>query len=84
MQPIVGYNYGARRYDRVLKVLRQTVVCAVCVTTTGFLLGQLFPRQVAMLFVDAADGAAAERMISTAAEGCGSCCAFSRSSDSRS
>lgn len=38
-------------------------------TTTGFLLGQLFPRQVAMLFVDAADGAAAERMISTAAEG---------------
>ena len=69
MQPIVGYNYGARRYDRVLKVLRQTVVCAVCVTTTGFLLGQLFPRQVAMLFVDAADGAAAERMISTAAEG---------------
>ena len=49
MQPIVGYNYGARRYDRVLKVLRQTVVCAVCVTTTGFLLGQLFPRQVAML-----------------------------------
>ncbi len=64
-----GYNYGARRYDRVLKVLRQTVVCAVCVTTTGFLLGQLFPRQVAMLFVDAADGAAAERMISTAAEG---------------
>ena len=57
MQPIVGYNYGARRYDRVLKVLRQTVVCAGCVTTTGFLLGQLFPRQVAMLFVDAADGA---------------------------
>ena len=53
----------------MLKVLRQTVVCAVCVTTTGFLLGQLFPRQVAMLFVDAADGAAAERMISTAAEG---------------
>lgn len=69
MQPIVGYNYGARRYDRVLKVLRQTVVCAVCMTTTGFLLGLLFPRQVAMLFVDAADGAAAERMISTAAEG---------------
>ena len=69
MRPIVGCNYGARRYDRVLKVLRQTVVCAVGVTTTGFLLGQLFPRQVAMLFVDAADGAAAERMISTAAEG---------------
>ena len=29
MQPIVGYNYGARRYDRVLKVLRQTVVCGL-------------------------------------------------------
>lgn len=84
MQPIVGYNYGARRYDRVLKVLRQTVVCAVCVTTTGFLLGQLFPRQVAMLFVDAADGAAAERMISTAAEGLRIVLCVSRSSDSRS
>lgn len=69
MQPIVGYNYGARQYDRVLKALRQTILCAVCVTTAGFLLGQFFPRQVAMLFVDASDGATAERMIAVAAEG---------------
>ena len=51
MQPIVGYNYGAKQYDRVLKALRITISCAVCVTTAGFLVGQLFPREVAMLFV---------------------------------
>ncbi len=51
MQPIVGYNYGAKQYDRVLKTLRVTITCALCVTTTGFLVSQLLPRQVAMLFV---------------------------------
>lgn len=51
MQPIVGYNYGAKQYDRVLKALRITISCAVCVTTAGFLVGQFFPREVAMLFV---------------------------------
>lgn len=55
MQPIVGYNYGAGQYDRVLRTLAMTVCCAVCVTTTGFLLGQFFPRQVAALFVDTGD-----------------------------
>lgn len=51
LQPIVGYNYGARKYDRVIKALRITIICAVCVTTTGFLVSQLLPRQVAMLFI---------------------------------
>ena len=35
MQPIVGYNYGARKYDRVIRTLRMTIFCAVAVTTTG-------------------------------------------------
>ena len=69
MQPIVGYNYGARQYDRVLKALKLTIICAVCVTTTGFLIGQLLPHGVAMLFVNAKDGADAETMIEAAAEG---------------
>ncbi|MEG0789774.1 MAG: MATE family efflux transporter [Alistipes sp.] len=69
MQPIVGYNYGAKQYDRVIKTLKMTIFCAVCVTTTGFLIGQLFPRQVAMLFVGANGGADAAQLIAVAQTG---------------
>ena len=60
MQPIVGYNYGAKQYGRVIKTLYITIFCAVCVTTTAFAIGQLFPRQVAMLFVGDGDSNATE------------------------
>lgn len=60
LQPIVGYNYGARKYDRVIKALRITIICAVCVTTTGFLVSQLLPRQVAMLFIGGDSDSASE------------------------
>ena len=43
MQPIVGYNYGARQFDRVIRTLKLNIVCAVCVTTFGFILGHFFP-----------------------------------------
>ena len=55
MQPIVGYNYGAKQYLRVMKTLFMTIFCATCVTTAGFLIGELFPRQVALLFVGEGD-----------------------------
>ncbi|WP_295939210.1 MATE family efflux transporter [uncultured Alistipes sp.] len=50
MQPIAGYNFGARQYDRVLRVLRLTLIGATCVTLIGFLLGQLFPRLAVSAF----------------------------------
>jgi len=50
MQPIAGYNFGARQYDRVLRVLRLTAVGATCVTTAGFLIGELLPRLAVGLF----------------------------------
>lgn len=50
MQPIVGYNYGAKQYDRVLKTFKYTVIWAVCITTVGFLLGELFPQYMASMF----------------------------------
>ena len=50
MQPIAGYNYGARQYDRVLRVLRLTIIGATCVTTLGFLIGECLPRVVVSLF----------------------------------
>ena len=60
MQPIVGYNYGARKYDRVIKAYFITVVCAVCVTTTGFLISRFLPEQVARMFVGGDDANAQE------------------------
>ena len=33
MQPIIGYNYGAKQYGRVIKVLKYAIICASCVTT---------------------------------------------------
>ena len=50
MQPIAGYNFGARQYDRVLRVLKLTIVCAVCITTAGFLVGEFAPRLAVSLF----------------------------------
>ena len=50
MQPIAGYNFGARQYDRVLRVLRLTIAGATCVTTLGFLIGECMPRVVVSLF----------------------------------
>ena len=41
MQPIAGYNYGARQFDRVDRVLKLTIIGATCVTTLGFLIGEL-------------------------------------------
>ena len=69
MQPIVGYNYGARQYDRVIKTLKMTIVCAVCVTTAGFLVSRLIPRQVAMLFVGDDGGADAGALIDAVEHG---------------
>ncbi len=50
MQPIAGYNFGARQYDRVLRVLRLATMGATCVMTLGFLCGELFPSLIVRLF----------------------------------
>ena len=50
MQPIAGYNYGARQYARVIHVLKYTVFGATIVTTVGFLLGMICPRQIVSIF----------------------------------
>lgn len=50
MQPIAGYNFGARLYPRVDQILKLTIFCATCVTTCGFLIGELFPEAVVSIF----------------------------------
>lgn len=50
MQPIVGYNFGARKIERVNSVLKYTILLATGVTSLGFVMGMFFPTQVARLF----------------------------------
>ncbi len=50
MQPIAGYNYGAQRYDRMLRVFYLTSGLATAVTSTLFLLGEIFPEFMIRIF----------------------------------
>ena len=50
MQPIAGYNYGAKAYDRVTKVLKITIALATGVTTLAFVIGEFCPGAVARIF----------------------------------
>jgi putative MATE family efflux protein len=50
MQPIAGYNYGARKMSRVLRTYNLTVLAATIVTTAGFVIVQLFPGFIASAF----------------------------------
>lgn len=52
MQPIAGYNYGAQKFDRLLRVLKLAMISATCVTTSGFLVAELCPRLCVSLFTD--------------------------------
>lgn len=50
MQPIAGYNYGARQYHRVIDVTKLTTLWGVGVATTGFLICHLFPEFIVGFF----------------------------------
>jgi len=50
MQPIAGYNYGAQRYDRLLRVLKLSIITATIIMTVGFTIAMLIPEACARLF----------------------------------
>lgn len=50
MQPIAGYNYGARQFGRVTRVFHDAAIVASGITTLGFLAAELFPSQIALAF----------------------------------
>ena len=50
MQPIVGYNYGAEKYDRMLRCLFLAITYATAILLVGWGLSMLFPRQIARIF----------------------------------
>lgn len=51
VQPIIGFNYGAGSYRRVLKALKLSIVSCISVGALGFILVCLFPENVVRLFV---------------------------------
>lgn len=50
MQPIAGYNFGAKQYPRVTQVLKITIYAATIVTTIGFLMGMFIPQLAVSIF----------------------------------
>ncbi|GAE85625.1 multi antimicrobial extrusion protein [Bacteroides reticulotermitis JCM 10512] len=50
MQPIAGYNFGAKLYPRVTRVLKETIRYATVITTIGFLIGMFIPEMVSAIF----------------------------------
>ncbi len=49
-QPIIGFNYGAKNYDRVIDTYKLTMTITAIITFIAFLLFQLFPRQIVSVF----------------------------------
>ena len=50
MQPIIGYNYGARQRERVHRTLVYGIASATVITSLGFVMAQLVPMPVVRLF----------------------------------
>ena len=50
MQPIVGYNYGAQKYDRMMRCVWLAIAVATAILLVGWALSMLFPREMARIF----------------------------------
>ena len=50
MQPIAGYNYGAQRLDRMMQVVKQSIIAATTIMVTGWLLAVFAPYHCVRLF----------------------------------
>ena len=68
MVPIISYNYGAARLDRVKRTVKLTICTAMCIMTAGFAVFQLAPATLLSLFDASAEmtaiGVPALRIIS--------------------
>ena len=61
MQPIIGYNYGANRFDRVKQTLHYGLIFGGCITTFGFLTNELIPGVIVSFFTDSSELLAVSR-----------------------
>ena len=49
-QPIIGYNYGAMRFDRVKETLKYAMIFGSCLIIISYLAVMIFPGQLMALF----------------------------------
>ena len=49
-QPIISFNYGARKYPRVRAALRSAITVGAGVAVLAFIMFQLFPREIISIF----------------------------------
>lgn len=50
MQPILGFNYGARNWQRVNHTLRTGILIGVAITTLGWIITECFPNAISSMF----------------------------------
>ena len=50
MQPIAGYNYGAQQYGRMMRVVKSSIITAICIMLTGWALAMFAPYYCARMF----------------------------------
>lgn len=48
--PIVAYNYGARKKDRMYKTIKMAIIYAVCIMVLGFAIFQTIPQGLLLMF----------------------------------
>jgi putative MATE family efflux protein len=52
-QPLLGFNYGAKKFGRVLATYGRAVIAATVIGCVGFALLQIFPEQLVRVFAPA-------------------------------
>jgi Na+-driven multidrug efflux pump len=50
VQPIVSFNYGAKKYDRVKTAEKLGIIAATIVVTIGYAIAMIFPEQLISMF----------------------------------
>jgi len=67
LQPIVGFNYGAKKYGRVREVIKLSIIVTTVFASTSVLFGELFPYAIFGIFSTDAElisqGAPALRLV---------------------
>jgi putative MATE family efflux protein len=49
-QPIIGYNYGAKKYDRLMQCYKTALICGTLFLTLGWIVVHLFPHVLIRIF----------------------------------
>lgn len=50
VQPLISFNFGAEKYDRVKQAIKLAMIAATMIVTFGFIITRLFPKQLISMF----------------------------------